>query len=104
MYDKTTLVRICSKIVKHEASELRIQNRSVMILCANSTNIVLSYVERIRKNGPSLSIVGHPLQLWLHGLIFKNAPVSDPGYVVYNIYASTSMKIFWQKKIPDLRY
>ena len=89
MYDKTTLVRIRRKIVKHESSELWIQNRSATMLCANSTNVVLSYVERIHKNWQSLSIVGHPLQLWLHGLNFKNAPVSDPGYVVYNIYVYT---------------
>ena len=86
MYDKTTLVCICSTIVKLQTSELRIQNRSATTLCANSTNIVLSYVEHTHKNGQSLSIVGHPLQQWLHGLTFKNAPVSDPCYVVYNIY------------------
>ena len=86
MYDKTSQVRIRSKIVKHERSKLWIQNRSATMLCANSTNAVLSCVERIHKNWKSLSIVGHPLPPWLHGLIFKHLPVSDPGYVVYNIW------------------
>ena len=56
------IVRVCSTIVKHETSELQIQNRSTTTLCAKSTNVVLSYVKRIPQNGQSLSIVGHPLQ------------------------------------------
>ena len=49
MYDKTTPVRICSTIEKHKMFELQIQNRSATMLCANSTNVVLLYVERIYK-------------------------------------------------------
>ena len=38
MHDKTTLVLICSTIVKHETSEIRIQNGSsyYATLCENS--------------------------------------------------------------------
>ena len=79
MYDKPTLVRICSMTVKNKTSELRIQNRSATMLWANSINVVLSYVKRIRKNGQLLSIVEYPLQQGLYGLMCKNASVSNPG-------------------------
>ena len=57
------------------------ENKSVTMLSANSTNVVLSYVERISKSGQSLSTVAYALQHpcmhhGLHGLMCKNAPVS----------------------------
>ena len=72
------------------------------MLCANSTNIVFNVVTKTDNRCPLLGIRSN------RNCMCKNASVSNPGYVVYDIYDwADSVSLFhlcWMESFHRLNY